>query len=194
MLNISKYHKAIIGCSAIATASFVGVVQSANAEQINSTVLIAQVNDSNPSGTNVTTTPIGITSGSNATGGNTGSYSAGTISRAGAIQSRFSTAVSNYANAKAAVGNASNQPTSAVSEKVRYARSVDAAATCGCPNADTVGGDTKVGSASSPALEAAKLKEAEAATELASAQAEADKFIETVKTSSSNGGVSSPIW
>ena len=50
MLNISKYHKLIVGCSAIATASVGGFVQSADAAGINnqtvqsipSTTLIAK--------------------------------------------------------------------------------------------------------------------------------------------------------
>ncbi len=205
MLNISKYHSAIIGCSAIAAASLGGFVQSASAtEQLNSqavrtdknTILIAQVvgppptGGSNATGSNVTTSPSGT--GINGTGTTLGSYSAGTISRAGAVQTRFNTAVSNYSNAKAAVSNASNQPTAVVSDPVRYARQVADVSTCGCPNADTTGSNT--GSTPSPALASAKAAEAEAAAELAAAQAEANKFIESVKSSSSNAGVSSPIW
>ena len=206
MLNISKYHRAIIGCSAIAAASLSSFVQSASAaEQLNTqavradknTILIAQVaapvsNSSNATGTGVTTAPIGITGST--TGNTSGSYSAGTISRAGAVQTRFSTAVSNYSNAKAAVSNASNQPTAVVSDPVRYARQVADVSTCGCPNADTTGSATGSTSTPSAALASAKAAEAEAAAELAAAQAEASKFIESVKSSSSAAGVSSPIW
>jgi hypothetical protein len=96
MLNISKYHQAIVGCSAIATTSFCGIVQSASAtEQFShqntridrGTVLIAQSkggglsvgsggNKSNATGINVSNgTGLGIGSGgnkSNTTGINVG--------------------------------------------------------------------------------------------------------------------------
>jgi hypothetical protein len=83
MLNISKYHKLIVGCSAIATASIGGFVQSASATEQFSTknsqshlgsVLIAG-NVSNGGGGNV----------SNAGGGNVSNGGGGNVSNGGGV-------------------------------------------------------------------------------------------------------------
>ena len=78
MLNISKYHKLIVSCSAIATAAVSGFVQSAEAAgQLNnqavqsnfSTTLIAN-NNSNSTGTNNSNSTGTGTNNSNGTGTN----------------------------------------------------------------------------------------------------------------------------
>jgi hypothetical protein len=216
MLNISKYHIAIVGCSAIATASLAGFVQSAHAaEQFNrhsvrselgSTLIAQATNQSQSGGTNVSNTTGGNvsnttgtnasnTTGSNSSGSNGskgGGFDAGTIARAGSIQTRFNNALANYDRAAAALAALeANQPNASDTSPVRYAREVADAASCGCPNADTVGSNSP-----RPELVAARAAEAEAATELAAAKAEARQFIESVKgtpTTASSGG-SSPIW
>jgi hypothetical protein len=247
MLNISKYHRAIVGCSAIATASFCGFAQSAGAaEQLNhqavrvdqSRTLIAQVksggglsigsggNKSNATGINVSNPnglPInkpGIGSGgnkSNATGtnvenpgspgiGNGGNRSNGTgtssrgfnstdISRATNIGARINVAKGNLttkaSNSKALEG-AETTGGSKTLPDVRYSLVGDVA-DCGCPNADVVGSKNT----SRPELVAAKAAEAEAAAELAAAQAEAREFLESVKsrdTAAVDSTSSSPLW
>jgi hypothetical protein len=216
MLNISKYHRAILGCSAIATASFAGFLQSANAaEQIGDrsvraelgSVLIAQTNQSQSGGSNVsnttgsnvsntTGTNASNTTGSNASGSNGtrgGGFDAGTIARAGSIQTRFNNALANYDRAAAALAAVeANQPNASDTSPVRYAREVADAASCGCPNADTVGST----SSPRPELVAARAAEAEAATELAAAKAEARQFLESVKgtPTAANSSGSTPIW
>jgi hypothetical protein len=218
MLNISKYHRAIVGCSAIATASLAGLVQSANAsEQFNphnvnanqGTILIAQMtNVSNGSGSNVsnsTGTNVSNGSGSNVSNGSGSKYQsgpngsrgfdAGTIGRAGTINTRYSNALANYDRAAAALAALeANQPNASDTSPVRYAREVADAAACGCPNADVVGSGSKPDK--SKELAAAKAAEAEAATELAAAKAEARQFLESIKGSSTASGtsVSTPIW
>lgn len=198
MLNISKYHKAIVGCSAIVTASIGGFVQSASAaEQLNhqnvrvdrGTILIAQTACTN---CNPPRSPISPIRGSqpaiNLGGGNSG------ISvRAGSISSNVSLAQSNYDKAATALAQAeAAQPTASNTSPVRYALQSGDLASCGCPNADTVGTNTTP----RPELVAAKAAEAEAAAELAAAKAEARQFLESVKSSGGNvgAGVSSPLW
>lgn len=193
MLKISKYHKAMIGCSAIATATFASFAPSAIAEV---------TNNSNASGGNVTTitnpsiSPTTTsTGGTGGTGGTAtgGGFSATTVSRASAVSTRFNTAQQAYDRAAAALAQAETaQPNAANNQPVRYGREAGDLASCGCPNADTVGTSTTP----RPELVAAKAAEAEAAAELAKAKAEAREFIESVKnepkTSVASGFVQ--IW
>jgi hypothetical protein len=195
MLNISKYRKVIVGCSAIVTASLAGFVQSASAaEQLNNqnvridrgTVLIAG-NSSNASGVSVGTI------NNPSVGSSTPSGPApGLSGRAGTISSRVSLARSNYAQAAANLAQASTvQPVAVNTSPIRYGREVADLASCGCPNADTVSTDPTP----RPELVAAKAAEADAAAELAAAKAEARQFIESVKSSGNNSSAgSSPVW
>ncbi|MCY7335649.1 MAG: hypothetical protein LH613_05460, partial [Chamaesiphon sp.] len=164
MLNISKYHSAIVCCSVVATASLAGFAQSAHAaEQIvcpnvradRGTVLIAQTNSSNTTGTNVSNTtgtnvsnttgssvPTSPSGSSSLGGGSSGGVSPAVIARASTLGSRLSTAQSNYSRAAGTLAQAETaQPTVAASAvPVRYGRQAVAdIASCGCPNADTVG-------------------------------------------------------
>jgi hypothetical protein len=192
MLKISKYHKAMIGCSAIATATFASFAPSAIAQTV------TQTNNSNASGGNVTTiTNPSIsptTTSTGGTGGTTGGgFSATTVSRASAVSTRFNTAAQAYDRAAAALAQAETAPPNAANtQPVRYGREAGDLASCGCPNADTVGTNTTP----RPELVAAKAAEAEAAAELAKAKAEAREFIESVKnepkTSAASGFVQ--IW
>ena len=212
MLNISKYHSAIVCCSVVATASLAGFVQSAQAaEQVvcpsvraeRGTILIAQTtNSSNTTGTNVSNTT--GTNVSNTTGTNTstsfsggspgGGFSPAVTSRASTISSRFGLAQSNYSRAAATLAQAETaQPTVAASPlPVRYGReAVGDMASCGCPNADTVGTTPTA----RPELVAAKAAEADAATELAAAKAEAQQFIESVKSDTArSSNVDNSLW
>jgi hypothetical protein len=200
MLNISKYHRAIVGCSAIATASlFCGLVQPASA---------GDNPGSNHSGSNVTSFPGNNPSsnpgGSNATGSNStgnnaaktnsvGGYSSDTISRAGNVLSRYNSALSKYERAAAALAQAeTGQPTASNNSPVRYGREPGDLAACGCLNQDTVGKNPN----DRPELVAAKAAEAEAAAELAAAKAEARQVIESAKSSNTSAGttVYNPIW
>ena len=211
MLNISKYHSAIVCCSVVATASLVGFVQSAHAaEQIvcpsvraeRGTILIAQTNSSNTTGTNVsntTGTNVSNTTGtglsSSFSGGSPGGgFSPAVTSRASTISSRFGLAQSNYSRAAATLAQAETaQPTVAASPlPVRYGReAVGDIASCGCPNADTVGTTPTA----RPELLAAKAAEADAATELAAAKAEAQQFIESVKSDTArSSNVDNSLW
>ena len=223
MLNISKYHSAIVCCSVVATASLAGLVQSAHAaEQIiypnvraeQGSILIAQTNNSNATGTNVsniTGTNVSNTTGtnvSNTTGTNVsnspsgsfssrggssgGGFSSAVRSQASTISARVDLAQGNYSRAAAALAQAETQTTVAQSGPVRYGRqSVGDLASCGCPNADTVGTTPTA----RPELLAARATEAEAATELAAAKAEAQKFIESVKNDiASNSNVDNSLW
>ena len=211
MLNISKYHSAIVCCSVVATASLVGFVQSAHAaEQIvcpsvraeRGTILIAQTNSSNTTGTNVsntTGTNVSNTTGtglsSSFSGGSPGGgFSPAVTSRASTISSRFGLAQSNYSRAAATLAQAETaQPTVAASPlPVRYGReAVGDIASCGCPNADTVGTTPTA----RPELVAAKAAEADAATELAAAKAEAQQFIESVKSDTArSSNVDNSLW
>jgi hypothetical protein len=245
MLNISKYHRAIVGCSAIATASFCGFAQSAGAaEQLDrqtvrvdrSTILIAQVkaggglsigsggNRSNATGINVsnpnglpinkpgigsggnrsnatgpnTTNPTGIPIGSggnrsNGTGISSRGFSSGTIARAGSLDAKIALAQGKYdSRATTRASLEADQPNASNTSPVRYGREVGDLASCGCPNADVVGGNTT----SRPELVAAKAAEAEAAAELAAAKAEAREFLESIKSSETAAvtTVNSPLW
>ena len=231
MLNISKYHSAIVCCSVVATASLAGLVQSAHAaEQIiypnvraeQGSILIAQTNNSNATGTNVsnitgtnvsntTGTNVSNTTGtnvSNTTGTNVGNSPSGSFSsrggssgrgfssavrsQASTISARVALAQGNYSRAAAALAQADTQTTVPQSAPVRYGRqSVGDLASCGCPNADTVGTTPTA----RPELLAARATEASAATELAAAKAEAQKFIESVKNDiASNSNVDNSLW
>ena len=216
MLNISKYHSAIVWCSVVATASLTGFAQSAQAaEQIvcpnvradRGTVLIAQTNGSNATGTNVSNTTgtnvsnttgsnVSNATGSNATGSNgrSGGFSPAVISRASTISSRLNLAQTNYSLAAGNLAQAqAAQPTVAPSAlPVRYGREAVAdIASCGCPNADTAG----ITPTARPELVAARAAEAEAAIELAAAKAEAQQFIESVKNDTArNFNVDNSLW
>ena len=215
MLNISKYHSAIVCCSVVATASLAGLVQSAHAaEQIiypnvraeQGSILIAQTNNSNTTGTNVsntTGTNVSNTTGTNVGNSPSGSFSSGggssgggfssaVRSQASTISARVALAQGNYSRAAAALAQADTQTTVPQSAPVRYGRqSVGDLASCGCPNADTVGTTPTA----RPELLAARATETEAATELAAAKAEAQKFIESVKNDiASNSNVDNSLW
>ena len=204
MLNISKYHSAIVCCSVVATASLAGFVQSAQAaEQVvcpsvraeRGTILIAQTtNSSNTTGTNVSNTTGTNTSTSFSGGSPGGGFSPAVTSRASTISSRFGLAQSNYSRAAATLAQAETaQPTVAASPlPVRYGReAVGDMASCGCPNADTVGTTPTA----RPELVAAKAAEADAATELAAAKAEAQQFIESVKSDTArSSNVDNSLW
>jgi hypothetical protein len=193
MLNISKCHKLIVSCSAIAATLTIGSVQIAQAQ----TPPPPGGTFSNGSSTNVTTTTgggPGITTGGG--GSNPGGSPSGAISgRAGVISSRVSvaqasydTAVSNLAAAEAA------QTPAADTTPVRYGvdKGVADLASCGCPNADV---SSAPSTTPRPELVAAKTAEADAAAELAAAQAEARQFIESVKTGSTvTSSAPSQLW
>ena len=190
MLNISKYRQVIVGCSAIATIACVGLLHSGNA------TAEALTNNSNSSGSNVTTSPSGsIPGGSSTTSSSSSpaiSSQASTISsRVSVAQASYDTTVSNLAAAEAA------QPPAADTTPVRFSvdKSVADLASCGCPNADTVG-SAPTTTAPSPELLAAKTAEADAAAELAAAQAEARQFIESVKSgnTATSSTVVSQLW
>jgi hypothetical protein len=175
MLNISKYQKAIVGCSAIVAASLAGFGQPA----------IAGIS-SNATGVNV-----GTSTGPSV-GGSNPSPSPGISGRAGTISSRINLAQTNYAQAAANLAQAETaQPIAANTSPVRYGREVADLASCGCPNADVPTASTTP----RPELVAAKAAEAEAAAELAAAKAEAREFIESVKSGNNSGSAgSSPLW
>jgi hypothetical protein len=190
MLNISKYRQVIIGCSTIVTVAGVGLLQSGNA--------IAQTNNgSQAGGGNVTTITSPSVVGGSGGGSNPGGSPSGAISgRAGAISSRVSVAQTNYDTAVSNLSAAeAAQPVAADTTPVRYAvdKSVADLASCGCPNADTVSSSPTT---PRPELVAAKAAEADAAAELAAAQAEARQFIESVKSGSSttSSAVASQLW
>jgi hypothetical protein len=218
MLNISKYHKVLVGCSAIATVASTGLVQSASAAEFNgqsaridrSNVLIAQTtptNNSNASGSNVTTTNNSNASGGNVTtinnpsvGGSTstsGGSSPAISGRATTISSRVGVAQANFNQAAANVAQSqAAQPVAPDLTPVRFSvdKGVADLASCGCPNADTVG--TASSPTPSPELVAAKAAEADAAAELAAAKAEARQFIESVQNGSisTSSTASSQLW
>ena len=186
MLNIAKCRKLIINCSAIAATATIGSVQIAQAETTPPPGGVT----SNASGSNVTTTTGG--GGSNPGGGPSGAISgrAGSISsRVSVAQASYDTAVSNLSAAEAA------QPVAANTTPVRYAvdKGVADLASCGCPNADTV---SSAPTTPRPELVAAKSAEADAAAELAAAQAEARQFIESVKsgTTATSSPATSQLW
>ena len=123
-----------------------------------------------------------------------GGFSPAVTSRASTISSRFGLAQSNYSRAAATLAQAETaQPTVAASPlPVRYGReAVGDMASCGCPNADTVGTTPTA----RPELVAAKAAEADAATELAAAKAEAQQFIESVKSDTArSSNVDNSLW
>ena len=201
MLNISKYHSAIVCCSVVATASLAGFVQSAHAaEQIvcpnvraeRGSILIAQTNgDSNITGTNVSNSPSGSFSPGGGSSG--GGFNPAFRSQAGTISTRLGLAQSNYNSAATALEGATAQSNVAASPiPVRYGRqSVGDIASCGCPNADTVGTTPTA----RPELVAARAAEADAATQLAAAKAEAQKFIESIKSDTARiSNVDNTLW
>lgn len=196
MQNISKYHRAIVGCSAVVTASLAGAVESASAAtqftnqnmQPQGAFLIAQTtNQSNAGGVGVTTSP----SGSFSPGGSVGGYNSSIIGRAGSLSSRISLAQSNYNTAVANLAQAQTaQPVVANTSPVRYGRQAVAdIASCGCPNADVSTTPTE-----RPELVAARAAEASTAAELAAARAEAQEFIESVKSSIAGRQVDNTLW
>jgi hypothetical protein len=188
MLNISKCHKLIVGCSAIAATLTIGSVQIAQAQTAPPTAPPGGT-FSNASGGNVTTT----NGGGVGIGGSSGSPSPGVISRATALSNSVSVAQTNYTQAATALAQAeASQPTVSDTTPVRYGRQVADLASCGCPNADTTASNT---TAPRPELVAARAAEAEAATQLANAKAEARQFIESVNGGNTAGqAVVSQLW
>ncbi|WP_373540395.1 hypothetical protein [Chamaesiphon sp.] len=198
MQNISKYHRAIVGCSTVVAASLAGFMPSASAAaQFNTqavradrgTLLIAQTtNQSNAGGTGVSTSP----SGSFTPGSSVGGFSSAITGRAGSLSSRISLAQSNYDAAVANLAQAQTvQPVAADTSPVRYGRQAVAdLASCGCPNADTAATPPT----DRPELVAARAAEASAAAELAAAKAEAQQFIESVKNDSATRRADTTLW
>ncbi len=185
MLKISKYHQAIVGCTAILTATVAGLTPSAMAQ----TAPLSNL--SNASGSNVTSFPAPSVPGSGFN--SVPSFSSATVSSANNFGERINIAQGNFDKAAAALAQAETaQPTAANNSPVRYGREAGDLANCGCPNADTVG----TNNTARPELVAAKAAEAEAAAELAKAKAEARQFLESVKNSNEGkqAAVSSPIW
>jgi hypothetical protein len=204
MLNISKCHKLIVSCSAIVATVTIGSVQIAQAQTeapsipptpvapVTTTVAPPTVNGgiySTGSSTNLTTT----NGGGVGIGGSSGSPSPAIISRATALSNSVSVAQTNYTQAATALAQAeAAQPTVADTSPIRYGREVADLASCGCPNADTVSNNA---TSPRPELVAARAAEAEAATQLANAKAEARQFIESVKGGSTAGqAVVSQLW
>jgi hypothetical protein len=203
MLNISKCHKLIVSCSAIAATLTIGSVQIAQAQTAPPTAPTAPPTAptspptappggtySNASGGNVTTT----NGGGVGIGGSSGSPSPGVISRATALSNSVSVAQTNYTQAATALAQAeAAQPTVADTSPIRYGRQVADLASCGCPNADTTASNNTT--SPRPELVAARAAEAEAATQLANAKAEARQFIESVKGGNTAGqAVVSQLW
>ena len=98
----------------------------------------------------------------------------------------------NYERAAAVLAQEqSAQPTASNSAPVRYSRQAGDLADCGCLNKDTANQGDR------PELVAAKAAEAEAAAELAKANAEARQFLESVKNEVPTASVMkapSPLW
>ncbi len=215
MLNIPMYHKLIVGCSVIATASIGGFVHSASAtEQFGTknsqsnpgTMLIAQ-NVSNGGGGNVSNGGGGNVF-SNGGGGGIFSNGGGIFSNGGGsngksgfsstqaalsknLGTRISIADGKYAQALAALAaaEAAQNNASSRTSPVRYGREVADASTCSCLNTDTASAGSL-----SPEMVAAKAAEADAAAELAAAKAEARTFLESVKSESNGSGANLIIW
>ena len=193
MLNISKCRKLIINCSAFAAIVTIGSVQIAQAQ----TTPPPGGTTSNASSTNVTTTT-GGGPGIPAGGSSSPSPSPAISSRASTISSRISVAQASYDTTVSNLAAAETvQPVAADTTPVRFSvdKGVADLASCGCPNADTVG-SAPTTTAPSPALLAAKTAEADAAAELAAAQAEARQFIESVKSgnTATSSTVVSQLW
>jgi hypothetical protein len=195
MLNISKCHKLIVSCSAIIAAVTIGSMQSAQAQSAPPAAPTAPPTVpggtfSNASGGNVTTTNGG---GTGITTGTSTSPSPGVISRATALSNSVSVAQTNYTQAATALAQAeAAQPTVSDTTPIRYGREVADLASCGCPNADTTANNTTT---TRPELVAARAAEAEAATQLANAKAEARQFLESVNGGNNSGqAVVSQLW
>uniref|UniRef100_UPI00286E074E hypothetical protein n=1 Tax=Chamaesiphon sp. VAR_69_metabat_338 TaxID=2964704 RepID=UPI00286E074E len=117
----------------------------------------------------------------------------GVISRATALSNSVSVAQTNYTQAATALAQAeAAQPTVSDTTPIRYGRQVADLASCGCPNADTTANNTTT---NRPELVAARAAEAEAATQLANAKAEARQFLDTVNGGNNAGqAVVSQLW
>jgi hypothetical protein len=195
MLNISKCQKLIVSCSAIVTTLTIGSVQIAQAQSAPPSVPVAPVTApsggiySNASGGNVTTT----NGGGTVVGGSSTAPSPAIVSRATALSNSVSVAQTNYTQAATALAQAeAAQPTVSDTTPIRYGREVADLASCGCPNADTTANNTTT---TRPELVAARAAEAEAATQLANAKAEARQFIDSVNGGNSAGqAVVSQLW
>ena len=192
MLNLSKYRHAIVGCGAIATVACIGLLQSGSASAQSATT-----NNSNSGGGNVTTIPSVSVVGGSGGGSNPGGSTSAIGGRASTISSRVSVAQTNYNTAASNLSAAETaQPVAANTTPVRYAveKGVADVASCGCPNADTV--SSAPSTTPRPELVAAKSAEADAAAELAAAQAEARQFIESVKsgTTATSSPANSQLW
>ena len=198
MQNISKFHKVLVGCSAVVTASLAGFGQSASAVEqcnlrnlrsTNGNILLAQItNQSQAGGIGVSTSPSGSFTQERSVGG----YSPSITGRAGSLSSRISLAQSNYDTAAANLAQAETvQPVAASALPVRYGRQAVAdLASCGCPNADTVGTTPK----DRPELVAARAAASSAEAELAAARAEAQQFIESVKSDNATRRADITLW
>lgn len=184
MLKISKYHGAIVGCSAIATLACTVLVPAASIAQTN-----PQTNSSNTTGANTTTSNGGSVGGSSSPNPAVISRISTLVSNVDVAQADFDTAVANLAKAETA------QPVAAANDTpVRFTvdKSVANLADCGCPDADAISSAPKT---PSPELVAAKAAEADAAAKLAAARAEARQFIESVKNGSvSTSTTNSQLW
>ena len=187
MLKISKYHSAIVGCSAIATLACTVLVPSASFAQTTSPTP-TPTNASNATGVNTTNAPTGGIGGSIGPNPAVISRISTLVSNVDLAQADFDTAVANLAKAETA------QPVAANDTPVRFTvdKSVANLADCGCPNADTISSAPKT---PSPELVAAKAAEADASAKLAAARAEARQFIESVKNGSvSTSTTNSQLW
>jgi hypothetical protein len=183
MLKISKYHNALVGCGAIATLACTVLVPSASFAQTN-----PPTNSSNATGVNTTNAPTGGIGGSSGPNPAVISRISTLVSNVDLAQADFDTAVANLAKAETA------QPVAANDTPVRFTvdKSVANLADCGCPNADTISSAPKT---PTPELVAAKAAEADAASKLAAARAEAKQFIESVKNGSvSTSTTNSQLW
>jgi hypothetical protein len=184
MLKRSKYHRAIVGCSAIATLACTVLVPSASFAQTT-----PPTNASNATGVNTTNAPTGGLGGSSSPNPAVISRISTLVSNVDLAQADFDTAVANLAKAETATPVAAANDT-----PVRFTvdKSVANLADCGCPNADTISSAPKT---PSPELVAAKTAEADAAAKLAAARAEAKQFIESVKNGSvSTSTTNSQLW
>ena len=117
-------------------------------------------------------------------------FSSAVSGQAFQIQQRLSTAQTAYEAASAKLAQAQTANPNASAETVRYARSSQDIASCGCVNPDTA-------SAGNAELAAAQAEEAAAAIELSNAKAEARQFLEALKnTPTLQAGTTgySPIW
>jgi hypothetical protein len=186
MLNISKHQTVLFACSALVAASLGGFVRPVTAQTV-------PTNNSNATGTNVTTT----TGGSIPQPSGPVGVSPDTISRIDSFNQRISVAQTAADQTSADVAKLDIPPTAAVdTSPVRYAveKGVADLASCGCPDANAIGSTTPT--TPSPELVAAREAEAKAAAELAAAKAEARQFIESVKSgqNASSRTVDTSLW